>query len=432
MRSRGKCSGSGRRAGLRRSNDGTAIFSAAICAAVSDCAAFSSRSASCSSSWSSNAPRSEDCPNCSCRSFLIVSLSFSISNVPAWASASAASRAARSARSITCSVVTSSGRESSAPIADQRITRRGLCPNCRSCDRFKSRRSAGCLRTPRALRHPPVNPLKQIAKLGWGDRHHAIRRRRPEEAAALQPLGIERHAKPIVPKDLDQLAALAAEYIEVAAVRVALEGFLHQQGQRVHAAPHVGVAGRNPYPHGGRNRDHCRCPSASTATAVSSVAVSTAPVIRIRTPAANSISIAPLLVGPTGPGVPLDCGITIAGTKPTCCAAAPVGSGRNNRRHRSSNEREMPYRRAVAATWRGACKLSRTILSFLSSDQRRRRPVSTTSSRSTCALRLSLSIRTVLNNTPHSARRPSPDGYPPPSHRQERFSESRYQFDRQS
>jgi len=64
----------------------------------------------------------------------------------------------------------------------------------------------------------------------------------------------------------------------------------------------------------------------------------------------------------------------------------------------------MPYRRAVAATWRGACKLSRTILSFSSSDQRRRRPVSTTSSRSTWALRLSLSIRTVLNNTPHSAR----------------------------
>jgi hypothetical protein len=34
MRSRGKCSGSGRRAGLRRGNDGTAIFLAAICAAV--------------------------------------------------------------------------------------------------------------------------------------------------------------------------------------------------------------------------------------------------------------------------------------------------------------------------------------------------------------------------------------------------------------
>src|SRR5437660_11869217 len=78
----------------------------------------------------------------------------------------------------------------------------------------------------------------------------------------------------------------------------------------------------------------------------------------------------------------------------------------------------MPYRRAVAATWRGASKLSRTILSFSSSDQRRRRPVSTTSSRSTWALRLSLSIRTVLNNTPHSARRPSPDGYEPCAARQ--------------
>jgi hypothetical protein len=44
------------------------------------------------------------------------------------------------------------------------------------------------------------------------------------------------------------------------------------------------------------------------------------------------------------------------------------------------------------------------------SDQRRR-PVSTTSSRSTWALRLSLSIRTVLNNAPHSTRRPSPEAY---------------------
>jgi hypothetical protein len=48
---------------------------------------------------------------------LIVSLSFSIINVRVWASASAANRAARSARSIAFSVVTSSGRESSAPIS---------------------------------------------------------------------------------------------------------------------------------------------------------------------------------------------------------------------------------------------------------------------------------------------------------------------------
>jgi hypothetical protein len=49
---------------------------------------------------------------------------------------------------------------------------------------------------------------------------------------------------------------------------------------------------------------------------------------------------------------------------------------------------KTPYRRAVAATRRGACKLSGTILSFSSSDQRRRRPVSNTSSRSTWARRL--------------------------------------------
>jgi len=87
------------------------------------------------------------------------------------------------------------------------------------------------------------------------------------------------------------------------------------------------------------------------------------------------------------------------------------GSGRNDCRHRSSNEREMPYRGAVAATCRGACKLSRTILSFSSSDQRRRRPVSTTSSRPIWALPLSLSIRTVLNSALHLTRWPSAEGY---------------------
>lgn len=155
------------------------------------------------------------------------------------------------------------------------------------------------------------------SKLGWGDRHHAISRRRPEKAAALQPLGIERHAQPIMPKDLDQLAAFATEHIEVAAVRVSFEGFLHQQAQRVHAATHIGVAGRNPHPHARRNGDHGRRPSASAATAAFSVAASTVPVIRIRTPAANSISIdPPLLAGATGQGAGPDSATTITGTKP--------------------------------------------------------------------------------------------------------------------
>jgi hypothetical protein len=181
-------------------------------------------------------------------------------------------------------------------------------------------------------------------------------------------------------------------------LRVAPEGFL-----QLHAATHVGVAGRNPHPDA---MDHLRRPLASAVTTAVSVAASTAPVIRIRASAANSISIIPV-----GPGVAPDPGTILAGTKPVGCSAASVGSARNDCRHRSSNEREMPYRRAVAATWRGACKLSRTILSFSFSDQRRRRPVSTTSSRPTWALPLSLSIRTVLNSALHSARRPSPDAY---------------------
>jgi len=40
-------------------------------------------------------------------------------------------------------------------------------------------------------------------------------------------------------------------------------------------------------------------------------------VIRIRAPAANSISIAPLQAGPFGTGVAPDAATTIAGTKPT-------------------------------------------------------------------------------------------------------------------
>ena len=56
-------------------------------------------------------------------------------------------------------------------------------------------------------------------------------RRGPYEPATFQPFGVERHAEPIMPKNFDQLAALAAEHVEIAAMRITLEGFLNQQGQ---------------------------------------------------------------------------------------------------------------------------------------------------------------------------------------------------------
>jgi hypothetical protein len=90
---------------------------------------------------------------------------------------------------------------------------------------------------------------------------------------------------------------------------------------------------------------------------------------------------------------------TMAGTKPTGCRDI-LRLGRNDRRHRSSNEREMPYRRAVAATWRGACKLSTTILSFSSSDQR---PMTTNPPARPSAMPQDESVfRSVPSSSPHT------------------------------
>src|SRR5579872_757892 len=185
-----------------------------------------------------------------------------------------------------------------------------------------------------------------------------------------------------MPQDLDQIAAAASEDIEIASVRIALQNLLNRKREALHAAAHVGVTGRNPHAYARRNRDHRVGPSVNAATAAFSVAASTAPVIRIRVPAANSISIAPSQAGPIGSDVANGSAITFAGTKSNCDLAS-FCSVRNSRRQLRSSEREMPYRRAVADPCRGRWRLSSTILSFSSSDQRRRRPVSTTSSRLT-------------------------------------------------
>src|SRR4051812_27067144 len=56
----------------------------------------------------------------------------------------------------------------------------------------------------------------------------------------------------------------------------------------------------------------------------------------------------------------------------------------------------MPCRRAVEETCRDPLRLSATIRSFSSSFQRRRRPVSTTSTRSNTGLDVRTAIRSVL------------------------------------
>jgi hypothetical protein len=60
----------------------------------------------------------------------------------------------------------------------------------------------------------------------------------------LQPLGVERHADTVVPKDFQQIPARAAEHIEITCMWISPQRLLHLQRQAVHAAPHIGAPNR--------------------------------------------------------------------------------------------------------------------------------------------------------------------------------------------
>ena len=81
-------------------------------------------------------------------------------------------------------------------------------------------------RSPGALGMAPVNRLQQIAELRRRDRHDAAGRRRSDEPATLEALGIERQSKPVVPEDLDQVAAASPEDVEITGIGVTTERFL--------------------------------------------------------------------------------------------------------------------------------------------------------------------------------------------------------------
>ena len=230
-------------------------------------------------------------------------------------------------------------------------------------------------RSPGPLWMAPIDGLQQIAELRRRDRHDAGGRRRPDEPAPLEALGIERQAKPIVPKNFDQVTAASPEDVKITSMGVATKRFLDLQRQPVHAAAHVGHPRRQPHPDIRWNRDHRRSRTAITrARAAASTPAST----MMRRPFATMISMRPIGEAPLSGRVS---GMIIAGTKPGARSADPTRSARKARRHVYSKPGEIPCRRAVDDTSRGPLKLSPTIRSFSSSDQRRRRPVSTTSSR---------------------------------------------------
>src|SRR3984893_9220730 len=200
--------------------------------------------------------------------------------------------------------------------------------------------SAGALWPPGQLWISPVDPCQNIGHLSRRNRHRAIRRRRPDEPPAVQTLGVERQSDPVMPQDLGQIATATAEYKKVPAVGVTLETLLNLQGQPLHAASHVGVAGCDPDPTARWNRDHRRSRTCSTrARAASSTPVS----LMTRRSLPTTIIIRPLAGAASTAGAVSAAATTIAGTKPACCASGPVGSRRNERRHITNNERDMPW-----------------------------------------------------------------------------------------
>jgi hypothetical protein len=59
-----------------------------------------------------------------------------------------------------------------------------------------------------------------------------------------------------MPDNFAKIAATPPEYVEIADERITSEILLHLQSQTAHAAAHIGMAHRYPYPNARWNRDH--------------------------------------------------------------------------------------------------------------------------------------------------------------------------------
>src|SRR6266403_3328601 len=114
---------------------------------------------------------------------------------------------------------------------------------------MKRQRLSGTFWTEGMTRIPPVDPVEHVGELRRRDSNHAVGRRWPDEAAFLQPLGVERHAEPVMPKNLNQVTSGASEDVKIAGMRIAPQGLLNLKGQAVHAAPHIRSSDRKPDPH---------------------------------------------------------------------------------------------------------------------------------------------------------------------------------------
>jgi hypothetical protein len=60
-------------------------------------------------------------------------------------------------------------------------------------------------------RVPPIDPVQHIGELGRRNRDCAGGHGWPDETTPFQPLGVQRHAKAIMPEDLDQIAPVTSQ-----------------------------------------------------------------------------------------------------------------------------------------------------------------------------------------------------------------------------
>src|SRR5579863_2067181 len=154
---------------------------------------------------------------------------------------------------------------------------------------LKAKPSSHRGRAPCLLRITPINPRKQVTKLRRGDRHRTVGRARPQEAAPFQPLREQAGSLAIMPDHFQQVASATTKAKQLSAQRIAPQYLLHLQRQARKALPHVGMAGRQPYPHAARNRNHGSV--SSPRTIPSSVSTSTSESTITRRPFAITISI---------------------------------------------------------------------------------------------------------------------------------------------
>jgi hypothetical protein len=174
--------------------------------------------------------------------------------------------------------------------------------------------------TKRVTRIPPVDSVQHVGELSGRNSDHAVHRCRPDEPPPLQSLGVQRHANPVMPDDLEQIALPSPENKQVSGMRITLQRLLHKQRQAVHPTPHVRSANSQPNPHVARNRDHRRTRAFTTATA-SSGGTEAGMRARVPWPIITSIAVSFRSLEPTAPDE-------------TTTSENPVGAIPNSRRHR--------------------------------------------------------------------------------------------------